>query len=139
MTLEYILWAFIIGVGAGTVYTYYSKRMLGGLVRKLLVIDACSPETAISIEKIDYKMNAIVKHALRKGTMFSETVCIDEIGNYYINPKDVSKAKIKYKNEGTSVFLLLLILIILGIVALINTYIFPEVLERFYDFISSFS
>jgi len=139
MKLSFVLWAFIIGVAIGTVYTFYTKMVLGGLVRKLIAIDACSLETAIPLDRINYKMSSSVKRSLRKGTSFSQTVLFDENGNYYINPTDLKKAKIKYKNEGTTVFLLLMILFILAGVALISTYIFPEVIDKFNVFIKGFT
>lgn len=135
--LNYILWAFVIGIGIGIIYTFYTKMFLGKLVRKLIAIDACSPETAISLDAIKYKLTPPIKNALRKGTSFSETVAIDENGNYYINPSQLSKAKIKYRNEGTSLFLLLIMICILLIVALISTYIFPEVIDKINNLINS--
>ncbi|HAN20963.1 MAG: hypothetical protein A2Y15_03115 [Clostridiales bacterium GWF2_36_10] len=133
--LNYILWAFVIGIGIGTIYTFYTKLVLGKLVRKLIEIDACSPETAISLEKLGYKMNKMVEIELRKGKSYSETVVIDKDGNYFINPGQLKKAKIKYRNEGTSLFLLLVILCILSIVAVFSTYVFPEVIEKIDEFI----
>ncbi|PKM62769.1 MAG: hypothetical protein CVU97_03705 [Firmicutes bacterium HGW-Firmicutes-21] len=133
--IKYILWAFIFGVGGATIYTFYTTSILGVLVRKLIAIDACSPETAISLEQIDYKLNSAVKYSLRKGTSYSETVKIDENGNYYINPLHLKRAKIKYKNEGMTVFVLFTTLIILAGVALISTYIYPEAIDRINEFI----
>lgn len=137
MTIEYVLWAFMIGVAIATVYTFYTKRILGTLVRKLIAIDACSPETAISLEQLNYKLNSAVRYSLRKGTSFSDTVLIDDNGNYYINPRNLNKAKIQYRNEGTSVYLLLVTLVVLLGVALISTYIYPQVAEKFREFINS--
>lgn len=133
--LKQILWAFIVGVGIATIYTFYIRKVLGGLVRKLIAIDACSPEAAISLENINYKMNSLVKYSLRKGTEFSQTVLINEKGLYYINPEYLDKAKLKYKEEGTSVFLMFIILIVLAAVALISTYIYPQAIESLEDFI----
>lgn len=137
MNLELVIWSLFIGLGIATVYLFYNRKVLGKLVRKLIEIDACSPESAIPLEKIDYKMNAALKHSLRKGSLFAETVMVNNKGNYYINPERLDKAKSEYKNEGTSIFVLMLSLIILAGIALISTYLFPQVIDSFNELVNS--
>jgi hypothetical protein len=129
-SINYILWAFVIGIGVAFGYSFYTSRILGKLVRKLLSIDACSPETAVSPEQIGLKIGSMLRFSLRNGTSFSETVLKNENGNFYISPAQVNKAKIKYKSENMTVFLLLVILILLAGIALISTYVYPDLMDR---------
>ena len=131
MTIEFVIWAFLIGGAVATIYTFYTKVVLGKLVRKLIEIDACSPETAISLEQIDYKMNSSVERALKKNSSFSQTVRTDGNGLFYINPEDLKKAGTKYRNDGITIYILLVLLLVLGATALICAYFFPSVIQRF--------
>jgi hypothetical protein len=135
--LNLILWAFIIGIGIAAVYTFYIKKFQGKLVRKLISIDACSPETAISLEKIDFKMNPAIQNELRKKNSFSEMVKATESGLYYINPDYLDKAKSKYKNELMSFLFLIVLLITLAGIGLLCSYILPEVIQKFNDIANS--
>lgn len=138
MTITTILWSLIIGITVGIVYTYYTKQILGKLVRKLLLIDATSYDAAISLKQLGIKLTPAVKYALRPGTSFSETVLLTESGSYYINPKSLEKAKIKYRDDKTTFIVLIAMLAMAFVLALISTYIFPEVVDKFLELIESF-
>ncbi|HOJ48775.1 MAG TPA: hypothetical protein PLD48_07920 [Bacillota bacterium] len=131
--LNFIIWAFVIGVGLAAVYTFYIKKVLGDLVRRLIAIDACSPETAISLEKINYKMNAIVQTELKRNGSYAETVKVTESGLYYINPEMLAKAKTKYKNDFMPILFLVVLLVALAGLGLLATYVLPGLLERVFD------
>ncbi len=128
MTLKTFLILLIIGFGVATVSVYYSKRFLGGLVRALLNIDATSPESAISLEEINFKLSPALRYSLRPGTDFSATVIRTEDNRYYIAPEKVAKAKAKYRDEGITIFFVLIMLVLFFAAALAATYVFPEVL-----------
>jgi hypothetical protein len=129
--LNYMIWAFVIGVGLAAVYTFYIKKVQGKLVRRLISIDACSPDTAISLDKIDYKMNSIVQSELRRKGPFAETVKVTESGMFYINPEMLDKAKTKYKSDIMPVFILLFLLIMLAGIGLLATYVLPQLIDKF--------
>ena len=127
-TFEQILLAFIFGVTAAAVYTYYTKSILGGLVRKLFEHNAFDGDSAISLEEAGYKKSFLLKYSLRPGTDFAETVrSVD--GRYYIPEDKIEKAESKYKNENITVFVVLLAILALAIIALACIYIFPDLLE----------
>ena len=46
MDITFIVWTLLTGIGAAIVYLWYQRRFVGDFVRKLLTIDAVSPETA---------------------------------------------------------------------------------------------
>lgn len=134
MDLKFIIWSFVIGVCVAAVYTFYIKKVLGDLVRKLIAIDACSPETAISLDRIHYKMNSIVQSALRRKGNFAETVKVTESGLYYINPEMLKKAKAKYKNDFMPIIFLAVLIIALAGLGLLATYVLPELIDKISDF-----
>ena len=131
LDLNYIIWACVFGVGLAAIYTFYIKNVQGKLVQRLISIDAVSPETAISLDKIDYRMNAMVQSELRKKGSFSETVKITEFGLYYINPKMLDKAKSKYKRDYMPIFILVFLLIMLIGIGLLGTYVLPELIDQY--------
>lgn len=135
--LDYIIWAFVIGFSLAAVYMFYIKKVQGDLVRKLISIDACSPETAISLDRIHYKMNAFVKSELRKKNSLSETVKVTESGLYYINPEMLEKAKIKYKNDVMTILVLVIFLFLIAGLGLLATYILPGLIENTADMVKS--
>lgn len=135
--LNYIIWAFVIGFSLAAAYMFYIKKVQGNLVRKLISIDACSPETAISLEKIHYKMNALVQSELGKKTSLSKTVKVTESGLYYINPEMLDKAKLKYKNDIITLLFLVIFLLIIAGVGLLATYVLPGLIDKTVDMTTS--
>ena len=127
-SLQQILWAIIIGVAIGAVMTFYTKRVLGGFIKKLLERDAFDPESAVGFDELGIKKSGLLKYSLREGTSFSETV-LNEGGKYYIPESSIDKAEKKYGGETMSVFVVLVILAVLFVTALICSYAFPELLS----------
>lgn len=127
LTIQQILWSAMIGLTLAAVYTFYTKRILGAFVHKLLERDAFEPETAVPLEDLSLKGLPFIRFSLREGTDFSETVlCAD--GKYYIPESKIDKAEHKYCGEHISVFVFLLIIILLFFTALVCSYMFPELL-----------
>lgn len=121
---------FMIGASAAMCISYYNSRFLGRLVRKLIEIDATSPESALSIEELGLKMTPALKYSLRPGTSFSETVIGTQDGRYYIAPDRLSMAKAKYRGKDTTIVFLLLCLAALAVVAFALTLILPDLLNN---------
>jgi hypothetical protein len=127
-TLEQILWAFIIGVAAAAVYTYYTKKILGGLVRKLFELEAFNEESAVTLGEVGCAKSFLLKYSLRDGTDFAETV--KHIGDRYYIPEDMmEKAEAKYKGENITIFFVLIAVVAFAALALICVYIFPELID----------
>ena len=129
MDVTTIIWMFALGAAVAMAIMYYNIRFLGRLVRKLIEIDATSPESALTLKEIDMKLSPALKHSLRPGTNFSETVLRTEDGRYYIAPDKLSMAKSKYKGKDVNLVFILLSFVILLIFAYVLTLILPEILE----------
>ena len=52
MEITTIVWMFVIGISVAMCVSYYNSRFLGRLVRKLLEIDATSPEAALTLDEL---------------------------------------------------------------------------------------
>ena len=130
MEITTIVWTFVIGAIAAMCICYYNARFLGALVRKLLEIDATSPEAAISLDELGIELNPALKQSLRPGTSFSETVLKTEDDRYYIAPERVGMAKSKYRGKDTTI--VFLILCIIGILAVgwALSYVLPGLIEN---------
>ena len=136
MELTNIIWMFLLGVGVAVAIFYYNNRFLGNLVRKLIEIDAVSPETALTPKELGIKMSPALKYSLRPGSSFSETVIKTEDGRYYVAPDKVEMAKTKYRSKNASFFYILLTFFIILVFGLAFTYVFPNMLETYINSIA---
>lgn len=126
-----IVWLLLGGIGVAAVYLWYSRSFVGVLVRRLIEIDATSPETAVPLSAIHCRLTPPLRLALREGGALYEIVLrIDGAKGetlYYIAPEKAAMAKAKYRNEGTSVFFLLLVIGLLVLVGVLFTVLYPKV------------
>ena len=129
MEITTIVWMFVIGISVAMCVSYYNSRFLGRLVRKLLEIDATSPEAALTLDELGLKESPALKTSLRPGTSFSETVIKTEDGRFYIAPDKVDIAKSKYRGKDITIVFLFLCLVALVAVGLVLAYILPDILE----------
>ena len=129
MDITLIIWMFTLGAAVAMGIMYYNIRFLGRLVRKLIEIDATSPESALTLEELDMKLSPALKHSLRPGTNFSETVLCTQDGRYYIAPDKLSMAKSKYRGKDVNLVFILLSFVILVIFAYVLTLILPDIIE----------
>ena len=53
LTLKQIVWAIAIGIAAASIYTFYTKRVLGSFVRRLFEHDAFDKESAVPLEALE--------------------------------------------------------------------------------------
>ena len=129
MEVTQIFWLVLAGIAVASVYLWYSRSFLGGLVRKLIEIDACSPETAVALSAIHCKLTPPLRLALREGGALYETVLRTESEDgetlYYLAPGKLTMAKAKYRAEGTTIFSLLLVIGLIVVLGLLFTYLYP--------------
>ncbi len=129
MDITTIVWMFVLGACVAMCIGYYNARFLGRLVRKLIEIDASSPESALTLDELGLKMTPALKYSLRPGTSFSETVLKTEDERYYIAPDKLAMAKTKYHGKDTTIVFLLLCILGLVVVAFALNRILPDLLK----------
>ena len=117
-SVEQILWGLCAGLALALIYTFYIKRVQGGLIRRLLAA-------------LGYKNGVLLRHALREGTPLSAVVQSTPDGRYFIPAEKVELAEKRYGNEGMSMFVMLISILVLFAVALVCVYVFPELIDWF--------
>ncbi len=128
-----IVWLMLIGIGVAVVCHWYSRTFPGKLVRKLLEIDATSPETAVSLETLHCRMTPPLRLALREGGALQDLVISlpSEDGGtlYYLSPDRRDKAQAKYRKEGSGFLPVLLAIIGLLLFGLLFQSLYPALSE----------
>ena len=130
-SVEQILWGLCAGLALALIYTFYIKRVQGGLIRRLLAADALTEGSAVGLAALGYKNGVLLRHALREGTPLSAVVQSTPDGRYFIPAEKVELAEKRYGNEGMSMFVMLISILVLFAVALVCVYVFPELIEWF--------
>ena len=130
-SVEQILWGLCAGLALALIYTFYIKRVHGGLIRRLLAADALTEGSAVGLAALGYKNGVLLRHALREGTPLSAVVQSTPDGRYFIPAEKVELAEKRYGNEGMSMFVMLISILVLFAVALVCVYVFPELIDWF--------
>lgn len=130
-SVEQILWGLCAGLALALIYTFYIKRVQGGLIRRLLAGDALTEGSAVGLAALGYKNGVLLRHALREGTPLSAVVQSTPDGRYFIPAEKVELAEKRYGNEGMSMFVMLISILVLFAVALVCVYVFPELIDWF--------
>lgn len=130
-SVEQILWGLCAGLALALIYTFYIKRVQGGLIRRLLAADALTEGSAVGLAALGYKNGVLLRHALREGTPLSAVVQSTPDGRYFIPAEKVELAEKRYGNEGMSMFVMLISILVLFAVALVCVYVFPELIDCF--------
>ena len=134
MSITFAVWTILAGIGIAIVYLWYQRRFVGEFVRKLLTIDADSPDTAVSMEELHCKMTPPLQLALREeGTLYEAVLKTEEeTPRYYVAPEKKKMLAAKYKNENVGFFAVVLGVCILVVVGVLFTVLYP-VLSDFLD------
>lgn len=130
-SVEQILWGLCAGLALALIYTFYIKRVQGSLIRRLLAADALTEGSAVGLAALGYKNGVLLRHALREGTPLSAVVQSTPDGRYFIPAEKVELAEKRYGNEGMSMFVMLISILVLFAVALVCVYVFPELIDWF--------
>ena len=130
-SVEQILWGLCAGLALALIYTFYIKRVQGGLIRRLLAADALTEGSAVGLAALGYKNGVLLRHALREGTPLSAVVQSTPDGRYFIPAEKVELAEKRYGNEGMSMFVMLISILVLFAVALVCVYVCPELIDWF--------
>lgn len=131
MEIIQIIWTILAGIGIATAYLWYNRRFLGTFVRKLLEIDASSPETAVTMEAVHCRLTGPLKAALREDGALHDSILTtkEEPVRYYIPPKKQAMLKTKYRNENNNPVSVILIFCLLIVVGVLFSVLYPIVTD----------
>ncbi len=127
MDITFVVWTVLAGIAVAIVYLWYQRRFVGEFVRKLLTIDADSPETAVSMKDLNCKMSPPLQLALREEGTLQDAVLKteEEEPRYYVAPAKKKMLEAKYKNENVGFFAVVLGICILVVVGVLFTVLYP--------------
>ncbi len=69
INIHVIVFGIFIGALVAAVYSIYTKKILGEMVRKLIAAEAFSPEKSMTLEELGLSKNILIKHALKGYTL----------------------------------------------------------------------
>ncbi len=140
---ETIVWLMFFGICLGAVYAFFTKRFLGGLVRKLIAEKAVSESSAMTLAELGYGKvsSAFMKRCLKEGcglrkyvgVVFPETqgerdLLIREKAEeqrYFLPYDKYEVAEKRYSDSGTTFGVLVLTVVLFFVVAVISTVVVP--------------
>jgi len=148
ITLEIVIWSLFIGIIIGAFAIWYSRRVLGMLVRALLTAQANSAVTAKTFSDLGIKNTFIYRLALRKNSTYRKIVHIaDEeeqkkpninVLKFYI-PEEVNfRADSMYNPKGTTLLGALVAIFAFFIMAILSLVVIPDLITMVQDLVTQF-
>jgi len=148
LTLEIVIWSLFIGIIIGAFAIWYSRRVLGTLVRALLGSQANATGTAKSFGDLGIKNTFIYKIALRKNSTYRKIVYIaDEAADsksninkmkFYI-PEEVNfRADSMYNAKGTTLIGAVVAIFAFLIMAILTLVVVPDLIKMVQDLVNQF-
>ena len=132
-TFKLIVYSMLTGVTVAVLYTYYVKAVLGAFVRKLIEIDASTVESAMTLKELGCDKKFLIKFTLQSSKHFKETVHSTETEppKYYLPVEVREIAVAKYKDDGSTLWQVLLTVLLFIIIILVCTWVLPSVTDIF--------
>ena len=139
------VWLIFLGICIAAFYAYFTKKFLGGLVRKLISEKAASESTAKTLKELGYsglscylmKKNLVEGKGLRRyvnivypetekksnDSLFSDANIPEQ--KYFLPFENYELAEKRYDDKGTTLLTVILTIVVFFIVALMTTVILP--------------
>lgn len=162
MTLEIVVWSMFLGIVLGAAGIYYNKNFLGVYVRSLLSFNAASPESAKTLAETGFAKNKHVRFALSYSASFRKMVCsepidpnaekfivtekgrkkkrkftLDEL-KFFIPPEKQVKADSIYNDEGSSLKIVFLTVVLFLLVAMASFKVVPSLIQMGSNFVDKY-
>lgn len=142
-TLEKVVLAIALGFIAGAIIMLYNKRAVGKLVRELIKRGASSPATALTAAELGLKPRASLKSpnsAIRKlvraapakeGDSPDRALSSAELARtrFYLPEDDRIRAELRYDAKNTTLPIVILTVIGVGVAAYLCIRYIPQLLE----------
>ena len=162
MTLEIVVWSMFLGIILGAFGIYYSKNFLGVFVRALLALKADSPEEAKTLAETGFTKNRSVRFALSHSMSFRRLICSEPISpdaekfiitpkgkkkkrkfsldelKFYIPPEHYIKADSIYNEDGSSLKIFFLTIVLFLLVAMASFKVVPSLIQMGTNFIDRY-
>ena len=143
LTLEIVIWSLFIGIIIGAFAIWYSRRVLGVLVRALLESQANASGNAKTFVDLGIKNTFVYKLALRKNSTYRKIVHVvdaetDVKSNintmrFYI-PEEVNfRADSMYNAKGTTLIGAIVAIFAFLIMAILTLVVVPDLIKMMQD------
>lgn len=167
ISVELIVWALFGGFVFASLLAVYNKRLIGGLVKRILSENATTPEKALTVTELGYGTDWFIKNALRKDEALlrfvsrvdapaaedtdaekedeadaksaSESKLIDfETARFYIPEEKKYKAEVRYAGKGTDFVAFGICVVIFAVSAFAAIFLIPDLIQLIDNFIGTF-
>lgn len=167
ISVKLIVWALFAGFVAAALLAVYNKRLIGGLVKKMLFENCTSPEKAMTVTELGYGTDWFVKNALRtdaallrfvrridlkkeddekaekedarpEKTRGGHDVIDFSTARFYIPEELKYKADVRYASRGTDFVSFGICIVIFIAAAFAAIFIIPDLIQLIDNFIGSF-
>ena len=137
MTVSRIVWMLYFGIALGAIMIYYNKSILGKAIRALLEKEAFGEENAMTAKELGFAGNFLILNSIRRGALarFVHTVGEDE-KRYYLLEDERHRAELRYSNQGTDLYVVIIALVIFLLVAFVLARYLNEWISAAGDIIS---
>ena len=103
LSVRLIILGLFIGMCFAAFASVYNKKVLGDVVRKILSMEALSPDTALTVEELGYEKSPIIRLALKKSTSLRRVVKSREEELYYKELENKREEYLLKKNNGEKI------------------------------------
>ena len=154
MTLEIVVWSMFIGIVLGIFATLYIKYVPGPFVRRLLELDAFSPESAKTLKEAGCDRNPFLLGSLRAHSSLRRVISCRQAGagesgkseklsqlkneSWYISSEMRARAESLYGSKGNLLLIALLAVLGFFIAALLSFTVIPDLITMASNAFGSF-
>ncbi len=163
ISVKLIVWAIFAGFVFAALLAVYNKRLIGGLIKKLIAEGCLSPEKALTVTELGYGMDDwFIKNALRTDVALLRLVrrvdpetdaenkqptaktrgghdVIDfEKARFYIPEELKYRAEVRYAGKGTDFVAFGICVVIFAVAAFAAIFIIPDLIQLIDNFIGTF-
>lgn len=140
-----ILLGLLIGMAIASLLTVYNRAFMGRLVRRLLKKEAFSEETALTLSRLGYPRNPLIRlslarptSALRKAvncTVDKKHLSAEDFKNagFYIPEEKKEYAESRFTGKNNTVIIAVIGIIILAVAFLLVIKFFPDLTKKYTD------
>ncbi|MBQ3195858.1 MAG: hypothetical protein IJB65_05265 [Clostridia bacterium] len=123
---ETLIWCGAVAAALASVFAFYSKNVVGKIVRALLKANALDADSAKTLKQLDCD-STLCRFALRSGSMEQGAVLSASDGSYYISKDKAEKMQAKYCKSEASALTLVVVLAIVAVAAALLAAAYPTV------------
>ena len=133
-TLELIIWSVYIGASISVFAIFYTRRILGSVVRRLIENGCHSDESAMTLSEIGSEKNFLAKFSIRHGILHSVVSIAparegETAPRYFIDEKKRIRSELRFSGKDTDVFGIIIALVVFFAVAVALNMLIPYLIR----------